>query len=465
MFSSRNRKIPSKFRSDCILNKIFLLFQAELRTEFPENICTECKQSLIDAFLFRQKCQNALSELMKLVQIEDDIKIEANKAENFQQTKRKASRKVIHCPDLSDYFPNEILLEEFQRIAHENNADLTGNAVSEKQKYICDICNKVSSKLSNLRRHMMIHSDERPHACDICDKRFRRADKLRFHQNSHANIKPYECKICWRRFTRPGHLHQHNTTQHQQKKEKVPKYECDLCELKFSTKKTFLKHKKAHPVENESKKNACSFCGVSFASSNELKSHKECHENEKQFLCSECGVRFLRSDYLKFHMRRHKGDNPYQCKYCPKKFPRSTDVKAHERYHRGERNHLCKVCGKKFHRAYTLSVHMRVHTGERPYQCTYCPKSFTQRNDLNAHIRRHTGERFKCDLCNCDGFILRYHLTQHKRKVHGIAEPANNSRLTKVQPAEMVDDGMTTIDHQEYININDDILFAAITES
>lgn len=43
---------------------------------------------------------------------------------------------------------------------------------------------------------------------------------------------------------------------------------------------------------------------------------------------------------------------------------------------------------------------------------------------------RHTGERFKCDLCN-EGFIQGYHLTHHKRTVHGLDVKSHIRRVEK----------------------------------
>ena len=40
------------------------------------------------------------------------------------------------------------------------------------------------------------------------------------------------------------------------------------------------------------------------------------------------------------------------------------------------------------------------------------------------------GERFKCDICN-DGFIQGYHLTHHKRTVHGLDVKSHIRRVEK----------------------------------
>jgi uncharacterized Zn-finger protein len=72
---------------------------------------------------------------------------------------------------------------------------------------------------------------------------------------------------------------------------------------------------------------------------------------------------------------------------------------------------------------------------------SFCNKSFSQGNDLKAHIRRHTGERFKCDLCS-EGFIQGYHLTHHKRTVHGLDVKSHIRRVEKfVTPSTGGQDG------------------------
>lgn len=290
----------------------------------------------------------------------------------------------------------------------------------------CKTCEKTFGRATHLRRHELTHLDIKPYKCDQCEKRFSRLDHLNLHKHHHSDVKPYTCEICGKGFARGEHLRKHLESRHSDKDPPPKSVFCEVCKKGFSTQKYLQIHMRIHTQKSWS----CKFCQEEFESKKDMHDHQRTHNNERPFLCSECGLRFVRNDYLVIHMRRHKGEKPYKCKFCGKGFPRATDLTVHERYHTGEKTHLCTICGKGFQRAYNLLVHMRVHTGERPYECPHCNKKFAQGNDLKAHVRRHTGERYKCDICG-DGFIQGYHLTQHKRNVHGIDMQSHIRRVEK----------------------------------
>lgn len=91
--------------------------------------------------------------------------------------------------------------------------------------------------------------------------------------------------------------------------------------------------------------------------------------------------------------------------------------------------------------------------GEKPYKCDQCPRSFTQSNDLKTHIRRHTGERYRCERCDM-AFIHMYHLSNHKRDVHGLDAETPNRRITKYTPIEENEQGSSQ-DNPTEIDVSD----------
>ena len=418
-----------------------------------ESLFNESGLSMVDDLQF--KCEP--DELYKdSYEMDSDAKDRLNDSEgdfNLQteeininpKRKRGRPKKTENLNSSSKSNESDKLSCEQSTEENDDNEEATNHTEDQKKSkrcHECQKCSKTFTRAAHLRRHEMTHSEIKPFECKTCNKRFTRVDHLNIHMANH-NTKLHECELCPKGFTRSEHLKRHMETRHTNK-QPITKLEfCTICKKGYSTAKYLQIHMRVH----SDKKLTCKFCPTSFESKQELNEHAKTHVNERPFLCSECGLRFVRNDYLVIHMRRHKGEKPYKCKFCDKGFPRATDLTVHERYHTGEKTHLCTTCGKGFQRAYNLLVHMRVHTGERPYPCPHCPKKFAQGNDLKAHIRRHTGERYKCDLCN-EGFIQGYHLTQHKRNVHGIDMRSHIRRVEKFIPSS-IQDAISEKQHNE----------------
>lgn len=49
------------------------------------------------------------------------------------------------------------------------------------QLHTCLHCNYSSPSVANVRRHMIIHSGERPYACNVCDFRCNQKENLKRH--------------------------------------------------------------------------------------------------------------------------------------------------------------------------------------------------------------------------------------------------------------------------------------------
>lgn len=51
----------------------------------------------------------------------------------------------------------------------------------ENEPYICPHCQKTFSFLCHYKRHLVIHSKDRPHKCELCSSCFKRKDHLLDH--------------------------------------------------------------------------------------------------------------------------------------------------------------------------------------------------------------------------------------------------------------------------------------------
>ena len=215
------------------------------------------------------------------------------------------------------------------------------------------------------------------HICNFCTKVFISGSQLRKHVLIHTGDKPFNCKICDKSFTQKSHVTFHTNTVHNKDGSSFKKHACVDCGKTFSSKGVLTKHKMMHDNVRPHK---CAICDKSFVQKSHLKVHLAKHTGDRPFLCLECGKSFTSKHHLKEHSQLHTGTKPwFQCSKCDNKYRGQTDLLTHMRTHTGETPYHCQEpnCGKSFRSFRSLENHLRIHTGSKPFSCHTCQKSFT----------------------------------------------------------------------------------------
>ena len=108
---------------------------------------------------------------------------------------------------------------------------------------VCPVCSK-SITYYYLKRHLMIHTGEKPYKCMTCSKLFYDASGLARHHHIHSGVKPYKCVTCSKSFSRFSNLMRHNNL-HTGKKP----YKCVTCSKSFYRSSNLKRHYHTHGGE------------------------------------------------------------------------------------------------------------------------------------------------------------------------------------------------------------------------
>ncbi|KAH7644280.1 zinc finger protein 62 [Dermatophagoides farinae] len=84
-------------------------------------------------------------------------------------------------------------------------------------KIKCPQCDYSSVDKQTLKRHILIHSDEKNFHCNHCERRFRTNEALKDHQIIHLDQSPFRCQHCTSRFRRSDYLKMHILKVHSSK--------------------------------------------------------------------------------------------------------------------------------------------------------------------------------------------------------------------------------------------------------
>ena len=100
-----------------------------------------------------------------------------------------------------------------------------------------------------MKVHIRVHTNDRPYHCpykDKCNKAFKTKSQLRDHILKHTQIKKFICPVCKACFSRKIRLKIHLMIHRGEKP-----FECNVCKKKFREKSNYNFHMKKHTPKNE----------------------------------------------------------------------------------------------------------------------------------------------------------------------------------------------------------------------
>ncbi|CAH0394906.1 unnamed protein product [Bemisia tabaci] len=283
-------------------------------------------------------------------------------------------------------------------------------AQGQSKLFSCSFCDYVTSDQSNLRQHLVVHSDLRPFKCDLCPLAFKLNSDLKKHKREcHFNERPFKCDECPSAFKNSTFLNLHKASVHSD----LRPFKCRVSHGTFhgivpssnrrnETSGIFPSdrlHGTAHIVLRlvARKIKACksrkpvSYSGdgsniVSKKYPNQIKEPK----NSRKFTCYNCGLEFEeKSDFVAHwleHVRgnaeksskKKKKSGPFKCKICKTKFAKKSTLKKHLR----EDCHLSTEAPNEPPKA---------HGQSKLFSCSFCDYKTSHR----GHLKQHSSGPFR----------------------------------------------------------------------
>ncbi|XP_064638412.1 zinc finger protein 658B-like [Lineus longissimus] len=301
--------------------------------------------------------------------------------------------------------------------------------------HACAFCPKAFPASRDLRRHILVHTGERPYKCDQCDRRFARRDNMRLHiRNVHYGERTW--LKTHRKKKVVNLMHEANLQSPNDYNPNMPKYQCSQCEKMFYSQRSLNMHMTIH---NRSTPLICGQCNKHFAHIGTLNLHLAAHVREKaqHYNCKLCPQRFHKQEHLQTHMLIHSGEVVTYPDGEMVTYP-DREVVAHpdgEMVAQPDEEVASKPEGVVYTTPVTLKRRRQSHTGGKVFECDTCEKKFSDQRKLAIHvlIKTHSGKvPYECKQCgksfNSVAGLKRHKTVMHKKENKSVYSERLNSK-------------------------------------
>ncbi|XP_005093656.1 zinc finger protein 394 [Aplysia californica] len=138
---------------------------------------------------------------------------------------------------------NEQFWNTVRPVLHYNSKEhsLPIDTMPSQETFMCGFCEMTFYNAVKMKKHLRVHSGERPFRCD-CGRAFARKEELTRHQRIHSGHRPHECQVCGKAFGRKDHLNKHRNTHLMTSEKKV--HACDVpgCHQRYTRSDALARH-------------------------------------------------------------------------------------------------------------------------------------------------------------------------------------------------------------------------------